>query len=104
MRKVILIPVLLLLFYEMAFAGILSGRIIDENGNSLANKVIEIEGKITKTNAFGVFSINIRDGKRKLEVKISGKVYQSDEITIYSPATAQNWRLDSKNNRLILIR
>jgi hypothetical protein len=90
----------------MAFAGTLTGRIIDEKGNSLANTEIEIvkEGIKFRTNAFGAYSVNIKDGRRQLEIKIGKEIYLSDEIIIYSPTTEQNWRIDSKNKKLVRIR
>lgn len=104
MQKAMMRLILISFFYGAAFAGSLSGRIIDKNGNSLANLEIKIEGKKVKTNAFGAYKVNLKDGKRKLTVEIFDQAYYTDEITIYSPATKQNWRVDKKNKRLIKIK
>jgi len=104
MKKVISGPLLVLLLYGIAQAGMLSGRIIQENGNSLANAEITIQGRNVKTNAFGGYAVELSDGIHELNAVIHGASCTSDAITIYSPKTKQNWRLDRKQGRLIKIR
>ena len=82
----------------------LSGRIIQEDGSSLANAKIIIEGREVMTNAFGGYAVELPDGEHELNVVIEGTSYTSEGIKIYSPKTKQNWRLDREGRRLIKIR
>ena len=87
-----------------ATAGILSGRIIKENGTSLAKTKIAVEGKGVVTNEFGGYEVELKDGERELNVVIDNVPYTSERILIYSPRTNQNWRMQFKEKRLIKIR
>ena len=87
-----------------ASAGILTGRIIREDGKSLSKSKVVIDGKETQTNDFGGYQVELSDGERALKVVIDNVTYASDKILIYSPRTEQNWRIDPKNKRLIKIR
>ena len=109
MRSILFILIALLFFHEIPHAGTLTGRIIKENGNSLANIEIVIEGKKVKTNVFGAYKVDIEDGKHELTVEIfteeySKVTFKSDEVTIYSPTTKQNWRVDKKSKRWVKIK
>lgn len=103
-KKVILGIIIVFLFYGIASAGMLSGRIVKEDGKSLSKTEISIKGKRIVTNEFGGYEIELPDGEQTLEVKIGDKTYLSDKIIIYSPKTRQNWRIDTKNKKLIKIR
>lgn len=104
MKKVILGLILMFIFYGVASAGTLFGRIILENGRPLAKTQIIIEGKETKTNEFGGYKIQLNDGERELTAVINGTSFVSEMIDIYSPRTKQNWRIDNKGKRLIKIK
>ena len=92
------------LFCGSAIAGILSGRIIKEDGGSLAKTRIVVEGKETMTNEFGGYEVELKNGERELNVVIDNVSYISEKLSIYSPMTYQNWRMDPKGKRLIKIR
>jgi hypothetical protein len=96
--------ILLLLLYQQAYAGILSGRIITEDGKSLSKTRITIDGQETMTNEFGGYQVESADGERELKVVIDNVAYTSDKVLIYSPKTEQNWRIDFKGKRLTKIR
>ena len=104
MQKMILCLLLVLLSCGPTSAGILGGRIIREDGSSLAKTEIVIEGKHTMTNEFGGYAVELTDGERELNVVIDGTAYTSERITIYTPRTKQNWRLSHKEKKLIRIR
>lgn len=103
MKNLITILIFLILSYGLVRAGTLYGRIIDENGRSLAKRSIIIEGKEIMTNEFGGYAVDLPDGERNINITIEDIRY-SIFITIYSPETKQNWRIDRKNKRLIKIR
>ncbi len=70
MKKMILVLILVFLFQGIASAGILFGRIIKEDGKSLAKtKVIFGVIRIT-TNAFGDYKVELNDGELELQVVI----------------------------------
>ncbi len=100
----ILLTVALMGLSQNSFAGMLSGRIIREDGKSLSKARIVIEGKETTTNDFGGYQVELPDGERELQATIDNVSYTSEKILIYSPKTEQNWRIDSKTRRLIKIR
>ena len=104
MTKLILGIIFLPLFYGVAFGGTLTGRIILENGNPLAKTKIAIEGRDVITNDFGGYRVEIPDGERELNVKIGDSPYTSEMIKIFSPETKQNWRINTKDSRLIRIK
>ena len=104
MKNVISILIFVCLFPVILSAGVLHGRIIKEDGKSLANTKVTFEGKTITTNSFGGYSVELKDGQRKLVVIINGERYESEEIRIYSPKTKQNWRKDRKTKKLIKIR
>jgi hypothetical protein len=103
MKKAIMGLLPAFLFYGIAEAGMLSGRIIQENGGSLANTEITIQGRNVMTNAFGGYAVELPDGTHELNMVIHGASCASDSITIYSPRTKQNWRLNRNEGRLIKI-
>jgi len=103
MKNLIIILIFLILSYGLVRAGTLYGRIIDENGRSLAKRLIIIEGKEIMTNEFGGYAVDLPDGERNIDIIIGGIKY-TPFVTIYSPQTKQNWRIDRKNKRLIRIR
>jgi len=96
--------VLMLLLCTHAAAGLLSGRIIQENGASLAKARVVVEGKELVTNEFGGYEVELQDGTRQLNMVIDNTPYISETISILSPRTSQNWRMDVKAKRLIKIR
>ena len=96
--------VMLMMFCGNAFAGTLSGRMIKEDGKSLARAKIQVEGKETTTNDFGGYQVELPDGERQLSVTIDNVNYTSEKVLIYSPKTEQNWRIDSQSKKLIKIR
>jgi len=100
----IIVAIILMMLCQNAFAGTLSGRIIKEDGKSLAKTKIVIEGKETTTNDFGGYQVQLSDGERELKVTIDNVNYTSEKVLIYSPKTEQNWRVDSKSKKLIKIR
>lgn len=67
-----------------ATAGILSGRIIKENGTSLAKTKIAVEGKGVVTNEFGGYEVELKDGERELNVVIDNVPYTSERIFMNS--------------------
>jgi hypothetical protein len=85
-------------------AGLLSGRIIQENGASLAKTKVVVEGKEFVTNDFGGYEVELKDGARELNMVINNTSYTSETISIFSPRTSQNWRLDVKAKKMIKIR
>jgi hypothetical protein len=103
-KRALLGVILVILFYGIASAGMLTGRIIKEDGKSLSKTEISIKGKRIVTNEFGGYEIELPDGEQILEVKIGNESYSSDKIIIYSPKTPQNWRIDTKNKKLIKVR
>ena len=103
-RSLIYVAIIFMVFCQNAFAGTLSGRIIKEDGKSLAKTKIEIEGKETTTNDFGGYQVQLPDGERELKATIDNVNYTSEKVLIYSPKTEQNWRIDSKSKKLIRIR
>jgi hypothetical protein len=103
-KKVILGIIIVFLFYGIASAGMLSGRIVKEDGRPLSKTEVYIQGKRIMTNEFGGYEVELPDGGQNIEVKIGNKSYLSDKIIIYSPKTRQNWRIDTKNKKLIKIR
>lgn len=104
MKRIILGLLLVPLFYGVASAGMLYGRIIQEDGRPLAKTRIIIEGKKVITNEFGGYVVDLSDGERELNVLLNGASYTSEKIKIYSPRTKQNWRIDRREKRLIKIR
>lgn len=103
-KRALLGVILVFLFYGIASAGMLSGRIIKEDGKSLSKTEISIKGKRIMTNEFGGYEVELPDGEQNIEIKIGDKSYTSDKIIIYSPKTRQNWRIDTKNKKLIKVR
>src|SRR5512139_1740482 len=103
-RDMILVLIMIMILCPNAFAGTLSGRIIKEDGKSLAKTKIEIEGIETTTNDFGGYQVELPDGERELRATIDNVNYTSEKVLIYSPKTEQNWRMDSKSKKLIKIR
>jgi len=101
---IVIIIIVLMMCCQSAFAGKLTGRIIKEDGKSLAKSKIVIEGKETTTNDFGGYQVELSDGERELKVTIDNVNYTSEKVLIYSPKTEQNWRIDSKSKKLIKIR
>jgi len=104
MKKMILVLIWVFLFQSIAFAGLLFGRILKEDGKSLAKTKVIFEGIETTTNAFGGYKVELKDGERELLVVINGEEYTSEKIRIYSPETKQNWLIDKKKKRLRKIR
>lgn len=104
MKKLIYGLILVFLFSEIASAGTLFGRIIQENGRSLAKTKIIIEGEDMVTNEFGGYKVELPDGERELNVMINDIPFTSEKIKIYSPKTKQNWRIEYGQKRLIRIR
>ena len=100
----IFVVIILMMLCQNASAGTLSGRMIKEDGKSLAKTKIVIEGKETTTNDFGGYQVELPDGERELKATIGNVNYTSEKVLIYSPKTEQNWRIDSKSKRLIKIR
>jgi hypothetical protein len=103
MNKLILGVIFMFLFYGTAFAGILFGRIIKEDGRPLAKTKITIQGEETVTNEFGGYKVKLNDGEDELSVVIDNTSYTSERILIYSPETKQNWRIDPRGKKLIKI-
>ena len=104
MKRLILVVIFLFLLSKVSIAGMLYGRIIQEDGRPLAKTRIVIEGKEVITNEFGGYAVDLCDGERELNVSINGTPYISEKINIYSPKTKQNWRIDHRKRRLIKIR
>jgi hypothetical protein len=102
-KRVVSGLMLVFLFYGIASAGILSGRIVKEDGSPLAKTEVYIKGKRIITNEFGGYEVELQDGEQEMEVKIGGESYSSERIIIYSPKTRQNWRIDTKNKRLFKV-
>ncbi len=98
------VAIIFMVLCENAFAGMLSGRIIKEDGKSLAKTKIVIEGKEITTNDFGGYQVELPDGERELQATIENVNYTSEKVLIYSPKTEQNWRIDSQSKKLIKIR
>ena len=65
-----------------ATAGPLSGRIIQENGASLAKAKVVVEGKEFVTNEFGGYEVELKDGARQLNMVIDNTPYTSETIPI----------------------
>ncbi len=103
-KDVIFVLIVVMVLCLDAFGGTLSGRIIKEDGKSLAKTKIEIEGKEITTNDFGGYQVELPDGERELQATIDNVSYTSEKVLIYSPKTEQNWRIDSKSKKLIKIR
>lgn len=103
-RNVLFAVIMLILLGTNAFAGTLSGRMIKEDGKSLAKAKIQIDGKEIMTNDFGGYQVELPDGERELQVTIDGVNYTSERVLIYSPKTEQNWRIDFKSKKLVKIR
>ena len=104
LTAIVFVVVFIGLVYSPASAGVLTGRIIKEDGKSLSKSKVTIDGKETLTNDFGGYQVELADGERQLKVTIDNVTYTSDKILIYSPRTEQNWRMDSKGKKLIKIR
>ena len=104
MKKMILVLIWVFLFQGIASAGVLFGRIIKEDGKSLAKTKVIFEGIEITTNAFGGYKIELNNREHKLPIVINKKEYTSEKIRIYSPETKQNWRIDEKEKRLRKIR
>ncbi|GAB61875.1 MAG: carboxypeptidase regulatory-like domain-containing protein [Candidatus Jettenia sp.] len=104
MKALILGWIVVFLFCNVASAGALYGRIIQENGKPLAKTKVTIESKELITNEFGGYRVGLADGEYELNVEIHGTSFSSERIKIFSPETEQNWRIDHKGNRLIKIR
>src|SRR4030042_2541613 len=96
--------IILMMCCQTAVAGTLSGRMIKEDGKSLAKTKIVIEGQETTTNDFGGYQVQLPDGERELKATIDNVNYTSEKVLIYSPKTEQNWRIDSKSKKLIKLR
>ncbi len=93
MRRVVVAFVIAVLLFDVSYAGLLYGRIMKADGKPLANEKIKIENKETKTNAFGGYRIELKDGTRELSVIIDSTTYTTKEIRVFSPRTKQNWRV-----------
>ena len=104
MKKMILILIWIFLFQGIASAGILFGRIIKEDGKSLAKTKVIFEGIEITTNAFGGYKVELNDGECELHVVINNEKYTSERIRIYSPETKQNWLINENEKRLRKIR
>jgi hypothetical protein len=102
--SLIYVAIIFMVLCQNAFAGTLSGRIIKEDGKSLAKTKIIIEGKEITTNDFGGYQVELPDGERELRATIENVNYTSEKVLIYSPKTEQNWRMDSKSKKLVKIR
>lgn len=102
-KRALLGAILVFLFYGIASAGMLSGRIVKEDGRPLSKTEIDIQGNRIMTNEFGGYEVKLQDGEQFLKVKIGNEPYSSDKIIIYSPKTQQNWRIDTKNKKLIKV-
>jgi hypothetical protein len=102
--SLICVAIISMVFCQNAFAGTLSGRMIKEDGKSLAKTKIVIEGKEITTNDFGGYQVELPDGERELQATIENVNYTSEKVLIYSPKTEQNWRIDSQSKKLIKIR
>ena len=72
----------------------LTGRIIGGDGKPLSKTSIIIQGIEVMTNEFGGYEVQLPDGERELNVDIQGKSFRTQKISIYSPQTKQNWRID----------
>jgi hypothetical protein len=72
--------VLTLCLCTHAAAGLLSGRIIQENGASLAKAKVVAEGKEFVTNEFGGYEVELKDGARQLNMVIDNTPYTSEPI------------------------
>jgi hypothetical protein len=96
--------VLTLFLCTHATAGLLSGRIIQENGASLAKVKVVVEGQEFVTNDFGGYEVELKDGARQLNMVINNTSYTSEAISIFSPRTSQNWRMDRNAKKLLKIR
>ncbi len=102
--SLIYVAIIFMVLCQNAFAGTLSGRIIKEDGKSLAKTKIVIEGKEITTNDFGGYQVELPDGERELQATIENVNYTSEKVLIYSPKTEQNWRIDSQSKKLVKIR
>ena len=83
----------------------LLGRIIREDGTSLAGVDIEVEGHATHTNGFGGYEVSlVAQTYPSLRFDIEGVTYvYPEEFRIYRPQTMQNWRLDPDSAEMIPI-
>jgi hypothetical protein len=104
MKNVLLGLLFVLLSFGIASAGALGGRIIRDDGKPLSKTSITIEGNQLTTNEFGGYKSELTDGERELSVKINNITYTTEKIKVFSPETKQNWRMDTKNKKLIKIR
>ena len=104
MRRIIFGISMVILFCGLALGGVLTGRIIKEDGSPLSKTKIIIEGRKVVTNEFGGYAVKLPDGEHELRIVIDGISYTSESINIYSPRTKQNWRIDHRKRRLIKIR
>ena len=101
MKRLILVLLLAFLVPQLASAGELWGRILQEEGQPLANKNLTIDGSSTRTNEYGSYKVELRDGERQLTFKIGSTEYTSDRVRIYSPRTKQNWKVDGNRMRKV---
>lgn len=107
-KWILVLIAVFLIVNGIAYAGELNGVIVKEDGNPLSDAEISVEDKdvilTIKTNTYGGYRIKLRDGEKELKFKIGGTVYVSEKLNIYSPSVKQNWKMDSRNKRLIKIR
>ncbi len=104
MKYIIFALIFLSFTCSILYAGDLSGRIIKDDGSPLAGADVSIDNANVKTNEFGGYRVTLQDGERELNIKIGNVSYTSEKVKIYSPEVKQNWKVDSKNNKLIKIR
>ena len=69
--------------------GTVSGRIVDSDGNPVANAIVSGGGKNVTTDANGEFTLNLQDGDHQLTVFKEGK-----ELAIFNATTTPGERLD----------
>lgn len=100
MKKIYLLCCMCFLLADPGWAGMLTGRIIGEDGKPLSKTSIIIQGIEVMTNEFGGYEVQLPDGERELNVDIHGKSFKTQKISIYSPQTKQNWRVYPTQNLL----
>jgi len=100
MKKIFLLWSICFLLADQGWAGMLTGRIIGGDGKPLSKTSIIIQGIEVMTNEFGGYEVQLPDGESELNVDIQGKSFRTQKISIYSPQTKQNWRIDS-NEKLL---
>lgn len=100
MKKIFLLCCMCFFLAGPGWAGMLTGRIIGEDGKPLSKARITIQGNEVMTNEFGGYEVKLPDGESELNVDIHGKTFRTPKITIYSPQIKQNWRIDPAQNLL----